>query len=167
MKQLIQNLSLKCNKPFKWKFSATSHGKGVVDGVGEKVKPTIRCKVMSQGKNRLNVQDAESFASAAKKLISSTKIIHIGEPEIVTYKDRNPFQGAIEVKGISKMHIMEVDGEKTSLWKNCALKANFQPADIILDNGESMEIVEGLLVNIQGTSNQVTLQPIPFDDVNI
>ena len=124
MKQLIQNLSLKCNKPFKWKFSATSHGKGVVDRVGEKVKSTIRCKVMSQGKNRLNVQDAESFASAARKLISSTKMIHIGEPEIVSYKDRNPFEGAIEGKGISKMHVMIVHGEKTSLWKNCALKAN-------------------------------------------
>ena len=123
-KQLIQNLSLKCNKPFTWKFSATSHGKGVVDTVGGKVKSTIQCKVMSQGKNHLIVQDTESFASAAKKLISSTKIIHIGEPEIVTYKDRNPFEGGIEVKGISKMHVMEVDGEKTSLWKNCALKAN-------------------------------------------
>ena len=124
MKQWIQNLSLKCNKPFTWKFFATSQGKGVVDGVGEKVKSTIRRKVMSQGKNRLNVQDAESFASAARKLISSTKMIHIGEPEIVSYKDRNPFEGAIEGKGISKMHVMIVHGEKTSLWKNCALKAN-------------------------------------------
>ena len=66
----------------------------------------------------------------------------------MTYKDRNPFQGAIEVKGISKMHIMEVDGEKTSLWKNCALKANSQLADIIFNNGESMEIVKGLHVNV-------------------
>ena len=71
----------------------------------------------------------------------------------MTYKDRNPFQGVIEVKGISKIHIMEVDGEKTSLRKNCALKANFQPADIILNNGESMGIVEELHINIQGTSN--------------
>ena len=38
MRQLIQNLSLKYNKPFTWKFSATSHGKGVVHGVGGKVK---------------------------------------------------------------------------------------------------------------------------------
>ena len=61
MRQLIQNLSLKYNKPFTWKFSATSYGKGVVNGVGGKVKSTIRCKVMSQGKNRLIVQDTESF----------------------------------------------------------------------------------------------------------
>ena len=47
MRQLIQDLSLKYSKPFTWKFAATSHGKGVVDGVGGKVKSTIRHKVMS------------------------------------------------------------------------------------------------------------------------
>ena len=77
---------------------------------------------MNQGKNCLIVQDAESFASVAKKLITSTKIIHIGEPEIVTYKDRNPFAGAIKVKGISKMQVMKVDGEKHPSGKIVHLK---------------------------------------------
>ena len=122
---------------------------------------------MSQGKNRLIVQDSESFVSAAKKLISSTKTIYTGEPEIVTYKDRNPFEGAIEVRGTSEMHVMGVDEEKTYLWKNYALQANSQPADIILNNGECMEIGKGLHDNVQDTGNQMTLQPIPFDDVNI
>ena len=65
------------------------------------------------------------------------------------------------------MCLMEVDGEKTSLWKNCALRVNSQHADIILNNTESTEIVKGLHVNVQDTSNQMTLQPMPFDDVNI
>ena len=30
-----------------------------------------------------------------------------------------------------------------------------------------MEIVEGLHVKVQDTGNLITLQPIPFDDVNI
>ena len=30
-----------------------------------------------------------------------------------------------------------------------------------------MEIFEGLHVNVQDTSNQMTFQTIPFDDVNI
>ena len=67
---------------------------------------------MSQGKNHIIVQDTQSFASAAQKLISDTKIIHIGEPQILAYKESNPFKGAIEVKGISKMHMMGFD-EKT------------------------------------------------------
>ena len=35
---LIQELSKKHGKPFIWKFSATSLGKGVFDGVGGKIK---------------------------------------------------------------------------------------------------------------------------------
>ena len=123
-----------------WKFSATSNGKGVVDGIGGKVKSSVCCEVMRQVKNHPVVQDAQSFASAAKKLISSTKIILIGELQILAYKDSNPFEVAIEVKGISKMHMMEVDGEKTSLWQNCAFHANSKPAGIVLNKGEDMEV---------------------------
>lgn len=46
--------------------------------IGGKVKPTVRRKVMSQGKNHLAVQDAQSSASAAKKLISRPKSFTFG-----------------------------------------------------------------------------------------
>ena len=59
MRQLIEKFFPKHNKPFMWKFSAISHGKGVVDGVGGKVKSTVRQKVMSHGENHLVPQDAE------------------------------------------------------------------------------------------------------------
>ena len=95
---------------------------------------------MSQGKNPLVVQVAQSFVSAAKKLIISTKIIHIGEPQILAYKGSNTFEEAIKIKGISKMHMMEVHGEKTSLWQNCAFHTNSKPTDIVLNNGEDREI---------------------------
>ena len=49
---LIQELSKKHGKPFIWKFSATSHGKGVVDGVGGKIKSSVHKKVVSLGKDR-------------------------------------------------------------------------------------------------------------------
>ena len=61
MRLLIEKLSTKYEKPFSWKFSATSHGKGVVDGVGGRVKSSVHAKVMSLGKKREIVQDAESF----------------------------------------------------------------------------------------------------------
>ena len=51
MQHLIQKLSAIYNKPFVWKFSATAHGKGVVDGVGGRVKSLVHKKVMSLGKN--------------------------------------------------------------------------------------------------------------------
>ena len=46
----METLSKKYAKPFMWKFSATSHRKGVVDGVGGKVKSMVRRKVMSKGR---------------------------------------------------------------------------------------------------------------------
>ena len=147
------------------KFSATSHGKGVVDGVGGKVKSTVRRKVMCQGKNCLIVQDCESFVAAAKQLICSTKIIHIDEQEILAYKDSNPFEGAIEVRGI----IMKVDGENTSLWRNCALQTNSKP-DIVLNKGADMEI-ENVTINETNVQDlrteQDTLVGIHYNDVTI
>ena len=124
---------------------------------------------MSHGKNRVAVQDAESFASAAKKLISSTTVIYIGESEIVAYIESNPFDGAIEIKGILKMHMMEVDGEKTSLWQNCALQANFKPADIILNKGEDMKVEDESINELigQDTAHQTNLNPINYDNVNV
>ena len=47
MRNLMETLSKKYAKPFVWKFSATSHGKGVVDGVGRKVKSTVRKRFTS------------------------------------------------------------------------------------------------------------------------
>ena len=64
MRHLMETLSKKHAKLFMWKFSATSHGKGVVDGVGGKVKSMVRRKMMSQGKDSLVVQDCESFFQA-------------------------------------------------------------------------------------------------------
>ena len=88
----------------------------MVDRVGGKVKYTVRTKLKRPGKNHLVVQDAQSFASAAKKLISNTRIIHIGDPKTLVYKDSSFFKGAIKIKGMSEMHMMDVDGEKISLW---------------------------------------------------
>ena len=53
MRHLMETLSKRYATPFMWKFSATSHGKGVVDGVGGKVKSTVRRKVLSKGKDSL------------------------------------------------------------------------------------------------------------------
>ena len=87
----LQELAKKHGKTFIWKFSATSHGKGVVDGVGSKVKSSVHRKVMSLGKNRAIVQDSESFAKLASELSKSTKIIHVSKEEINAFKESKPF----------------------------------------------------------------------------
>ena len=72
MRQLLEILSLKYNKPFTWKFSLTSHGKGIVDGVGGKVKSSVRRNVMRLKEDRPVVQDAIDFAKTCKKLTTKT-----------------------------------------------------------------------------------------------
>ena len=112
-------------KPFLWKFSITSHGKGVVDGVGGKVKSTVRRKVMSKGRDSVVVQDCESFVQAAKELLKSTRIIHIDSAAIEIYKESQPFNNVLAVKGIFRMHVifrMQVSGSETKLWRNCTFQ---------------------------------------------
>ena len=48
MVKFLQILSQKYQHPFTWKYFATSHGKGVVDGVGGRAKSLVRQKVMSK-----------------------------------------------------------------------------------------------------------------------
>ena len=47
MVHLLQRLSSRFKKKFIWKFIATSHGKGVIDGIGSDVKSLVRSTSMS------------------------------------------------------------------------------------------------------------------------
>ena len=118
MRFLIQELSKKHGKLFIWKFSATSHGKGVVDGVGGKIKSSVYNKVMRQGKDRPIVQDYESFAKIANELSESTTIIHTIKKEVSAYKDSNPFNKSVSIHGASKMQVMKSDGTSSYPWSN-------------------------------------------------
>ena len=115
---LIQESSKKHGKPFIWKFSATSHGKAVVNAVGGKIKSSFHKKVMSLGKDWPIVQDSESFAKLANELLESTTIIHVTKEEVSAYKDSNPFGKSVPIHGISNMHVMKSDGTSLYLWSN-------------------------------------------------
>ena len=128
---MLENLSKKYNKQFVWKFTATSHGKGVVDRVGANVKSNVRRCVMSKGKNPIIVQDCESFVNAARNLIRRTKILNIDEAAIIAYKNTNPFDNACDITGISKMHVMQVSDHETCLWRNFVFQVSAKP-DIVL-----------------------------------
>ena len=71
----MERLSVKFGKKFIWKFSATSHGKGVVDGVVGNNKQLVRQKTISKGKDRVVVQNVFTFANEAKKLMKETEVI--------------------------------------------------------------------------------------------
>ena len=114
----LETLSERYNKEFVWKFSATSHGKGFVDGIGGNVKSTVQRKCMSKAKDRIIVEDSLSFANAAAQLVPSAKIIHVTPEQIAEYKNTDPFKNAKPVNGILSMYIMSVHNVSTKLWRN-------------------------------------------------
>ena len=162
---LIEKLSNKYKKYFSWKFSATSHGKGVVDGVGGRIKASVHEKVMSLGKERIIVQDAESFCQLAKQLTKRTTVIHVSKEEIEAYKGKNPFSDSVPVKGIFKTHVMRSNGKTTDLWLNSAYMKSDPPCISIVN--KSLEISS---TEPTGPSSPPTLaskgkQPFIYHDV--
>ena len=64
----MDKFSTKCNERFYFfKFSVTSHGKGVVDEIGSNVTSIVRSRSMGKRKDKITVQDAKSFYQVASK----------------------------------------------------------------------------------------------------
>ena len=77
MMNLLQSLTSKYKHQFTWKYFATGHGKGVVDGVGGRAKSLVRAEVMSKKSERTIVQSSLDFACVASRLLQKTLTEHI------------------------------------------------------------------------------------------
>jgi hypothetical protein len=130
--QIIRRLAEKYNKPFTWKYFATSHGKGVVDGVGGNCKSIVQRKTMSKGTDRIIVQNAKDFAEAAAQLVPTTHVTYIPQSVIdEEISTKAPFTHTIPINGIFRMHVILCTSEKVQLWRNSRYAS--QPADISID----------------------------------
>ena len=70
MCHMLDKFSTKYNK----RFSATSHGKGVIDGIGGNVKSFVQSQSMGKRKDKIIVQDAKSFCQVASKAMNATEV---------------------------------------------------------------------------------------------
>jgi IS1 family transposase len=82
MAKLAVYLSCKLNCKVLWKYFATSHGKGVVDGIGGAAKSQVRRRVMSKGKDAEIVQNTTDFYNVVSKVMKGVKIFHITDADI-------------------------------------------------------------------------------------
>ena len=82
MCHLIDKFSAKHNKRFLWTFSATSHGKGVVGGIGGNVKSFVQSQSMGKRKHKIIVQDAKSSYQIASKAMNATKVFLIDKTQV-------------------------------------------------------------------------------------
>ena len=137
--------------------------KGVVVGVGGKVKSTVYKKVMSLGKDRPIVQDSESFAKLAKELSQSTTIIHVTAEEVNAYKKSNSFRNSVPVHGISKIHVMKSDGKTSYFWSN-----SFHHKT---DSNPNIQMLSPQAISQEGPSTSLTkivstkMKPLNYHDV--
>lgn len=110
MVRLLQILANKYKTPFIWKYFATGHGKGIIDGIGGNAKRLVREKVMAKGEKEQIVQCAQDFSSLATILMPSTKVMHVAEEEIKSIVQKyNPWADVQPVVGISSYHVIEVN----------------------------------------------------------
>jgi len=105
--KLLRDISLKLKKDVTWKYFATSHGKGVVDGIGGKAKSLVRQKVMSKNETTI-VKDSVSFAKLAAELMPATHVVHISQKEIDDVINAgNPWSDVPAMQGIHRVHVAE------------------------------------------------------------
>ena len=93
----------------KWHFFATSHGKGVVDGLGGTVKRMVWSAVSTRKVS--DVQDAVSFAKTAAQFCKSINIQLCLKKDIDDYSSclelDKCFEQATYIPGIRKIHCIE------------------------------------------------------------
>eukprot|EP00116_Pleurobrachia_bachei_P001765 sb/3462027/ len=101
--QFMGYLGNQLQRSLSWKFFCTSHGKGVVDGIGGTSKTAVRTAVRSRCSI---VQDATDFFNVVKAKLTKTKVLLIKESDIL-----RPFLtwGTPGVKGIRSKHVFHWD----------------------------------------------------------
>lgn len=108
MVRTLQLLAQKHNRKFTWKYFATSHGKGVVDGVGGNIKRLVRMKMMAQGENECVIQSAKDFAAVAAELNTKTEVWYLGEDLIENeIESKKPWENVQAVPGIKELHLIQ------------------------------------------------------------
>ena len=121
--EILRRLTEKYNKPFTWKFFATSHGKGTVDGVRGNCKSIVWQKTFSKGEDCIIVQNADEFPNVVSRFVSSTKVAYIDQSTIdakINYE--MPLKHTVRVPSISKAHMIHCTTHSAKLWRNCAYK---------------------------------------------
>ncbi|XP_073537000.1 uncharacterized protein [Phyllobates terribilis] len=111
MTEFLEELGFKNRKPFAWKYFATAHGKGIVDGVGGQAKSLVRSHVMSKSASAPIVHNASDFSKLVKELMPKTRVLLINDQDIS--RDRNC--KSVPIPGIKSMHILKASPNKCLL----------------------------------------------------
>ncbi|KAJ8034999.1 hypothetical protein HOLleu_22069 [Holothuria leucospilota] len=93
-----------------WSFFATAHGKGPIDGIGGQVK---RCVWRAVLQNRIVVNTAEEFYSAAKNLCRKITVLYVdkGVIERTAESLQELWSRTITIPGTLHLHYLRPSGK--------------------------------------------------------
>ncbi len=92
-----------------WNFFATSHGKGVVDGIGGTVKRAVWRYVKAE---QSHVTDPQQYAALARQLCPKVRIEYIPKEEIAkhtSFLDKK-WETTKAIPGTHQVHCVQADG---------------------------------------------------------
>ncbi|GFO44238.1 (S)-beta-bisabolene synthase [Plakobranchus ocellatus] len=84
----------------RWQYFATSHGKGVVDGINGAAKSAVRRRLLS--KNGPVVQCAKDFVKEVRRDLQNVKVVEVLEHEIG--QNESMWEDVENVAGIKSVH---------------------------------------------------------------
>ena len=127
----MDKFSTKYNKRFLWTFSATSHSKGVVDGIGGNVKSIVQSQLREKERTRsLCRMQSLSIKLPAKEWML-LRFFLIDETQVEGYTDTDLFNGCQTVTGIMPMHLISARDDGVRLWKNVSFYQKIEPSIIV------------------------------------
>ena len=85
MIKFLQSLSQKHERPFWWRYFATSHGKTVAEATGSKAKALLCAKVKSKRAKIIIIQASDDFSKTAEQSLDKAEVIHISQEEISSW----------------------------------------------------------------------------------
>ena len=93
-----------------WNFFATSHGKGVVDGIGGTVKRTVWRHIKAE---RAHVTDAKEYAELAQKLCPNIYVQYIPASAIESHTEflSKKWESVLLIPGTLRVHCVRPSGE--------------------------------------------------------
>ena len=170
--KLVSMLSKKFQCKFSWKYFATSHGKGVVDGISGSAKSLVRKRVMNQGKNVVIVKISRVLYKVAKDDMKGVTVLHISEGQISELiKEKKPWENIKDASGISKIHVVSYcDGStiemfKTNLSKDPSSTIVYKDEDV--DRSEKLNVADWALVSYDGKKFPGEVASIIATDIEV
>ena len=115
--KILYELAKDLGIEIRWQYFATSHSKGVVDGIGGSAKCMVRNKTQSKQGNCI-VQSAKDFYDVSSSSMKNVKHLYISQDDINNFTNDLFWEDTKETFGIKKVHTAVCKEKTLFLFQN-------------------------------------------------